>query len=69
MSVKARAASYQQWLEDLAALKRNAKARFADVSWDDGAGNFIHAHKVIVYSRAAGEFILLRYSQRRASKA
>jgi hypothetical protein len=58
MSVKARAASHQQWLEDLAALKRHAKARFADVSWDDGAGNSIHAHKVIVYSRAAGELRL-----------
>lgn len=55
MSDKARQESHASWLRDLRALRRDAKARFADVTWDDGAGGLIHAHKSIVYSRAAGE--------------
>ena len=55
MADQARQASQAQWLRDLRELRSDAKARFADVSWEDGNGGIIYAHKAIVYSRAAGK--------------
>lgn len=46
--------SEQAWLHDLGELLKNAKSRFADISWGNGKET-VYAHKAIVYARASGE--------------
>lgn len=55
MSAAVRAASEAAWLRDLSTMLAEAGTRFGDVSWRTDSGELIHAHKAIVYSRAAGQ--------------
>jgi hypothetical protein len=53
----ARAKSEEEWLQDLARLRTEAKERFGDVAWvAEGSQRLVYAHKCIVYARATGEW-------------
>jgi len=54
----ARKRSEEEWLQDLAQLRSQAKERFGDVAWvAEGSQRVVYAHKCIVYARATGQYL------------